>query len=582
MGLRESIAGVTPFAEISRRPTTIVYKGYDPKQDRFVLLKVLRPEFAAQPDVLERFRNEARLLARVTHPNVVVVHAHGVEQNTAYLITEYVEGRTLSDVVEDSRLSPYEAAKMTLSIARGLGAAHRAGVLHRDLKPDNVLVSEEEEIKITDFGLAVTSDGLAEASPRIAGTLRYLAPEVLQGQPPSQRSDLFSCGATFFEMLTGQPAFSDEDDGRMIDAVLHRNPMRDIEQFSTAPAGLIVICGRLLRKNPDDRLASCDELEEQLTRWMAAHGADSAGPEAETATGRLAPKRADDTALQPARTQTPDKRPTSRRHIVRWAVAATVALVAVPTLVLMMMRTPATPDSEGILTSESIAPVPKESNDTLTQVSGEVSLAQTSTDPIVELSSGTRNPEQGRRPRNVTPTVIDGKSQNTVLPPSTDEPAADMADVDASANLEQAAAGFLSVRSVPWAEVWINGERRTTTNGDSIELPPGAYELVLRNPEFPDYSQPITMEPGERKTLDVSLWATVARLNITVIPWAEVVVDGIVLDTIPPQKRPIILQPGTHRLTLRHPELGQIERDVLLRAGEERTLAYNLREASER
>ncbi len=582
MGLRESIAGVTPFAEISRRPTTIVYKGYDPALDRFVLLKILRSEFAVQPDVLETFRNEARLLARVTHPNVVAVHAHGVDHNTAYLITEFVEGKTLAEVVAESLLSPPAAANVTLRIARGLGAAHRAGVLHRDLKPDNVLVSEDGEIKLTDFGLAVTSDRLDEASPRIAGTLPFLAPEILQGAPPSQRSDLFSCGATFFELLTGHPAFSGNNDSDVIDAVLHRNPMRDIERFSSAPAGLIVICGKLLRKNPDDRLASCDELADQLEQWIAMHTSDTADFAMAAAVSPSVTEHGADAVTGRARvTSFSEKPPQARRkHALRWAVVAAAGVVAVPAVALMMMRGPSASDSDAEVLGAKTQPRQTEATDTVTEGSADPTPAEMSAKPVGGLLSDALDTVRDGRP--VSKPIPSARDAASFTPPTTTDDGSPQqaAIVDATVVPEQEATGILSVRSVPWADVWIDGERRATTNGDSIELAPGSYEMVLRNPEFPDYSRSLVIEPGERKTLDVSLWATVARLNITVIPWAEVEVDGMVLDTIPPQKRPIILQPGTHRLTLRHPELGQIVRDVLLRAGEERTLAYNLREAS--
>ena len=273
MGLRGPVAGIQPFAEISRRATTIVYKGFDSSLDRFVLLKVLRPEYAVHEDIASRFRSEARLLAKVSHPNVVAVYAHGDDDGVTYMTTEFVEGQTLDELLANGPLPPELAAAIMLRVARGLAASHAEGVLHRDLKPDNILISEKGQVKLTDFGLAVSEEARSDA-PTIAGTLSYMAPEVIGGDPPAAVSDLFAAGTVLFELLTARKAFPGTSDSEVLDSVLNRSPMHGVESFSDAPSGLLVICNRLLQKDPVKRMSSATELASAVL-WPAASGAVS-------------------------------------------------------------------------------------------------------------------------------------------------------------------------------------------------------------------------------------------------------------------------------------------------------------------
>jgi serine/threonine-protein kinase len=157
-----------------------------------------------------------------------------------------------------------------------------------------------------------------------------------------------------------------------------------------------------------------------------------------------------------------------------------------------------------------------------------------------------------------------------------------MADTVDMEYTNEAGTGRLAVRFSPWASVWIDGDSLTTTSVDTLDIKAGRHEVLLRNPDFPELRRELHIRANEVTRLEISLWSTVARLSIQVVPWAEVEIDGAVVDTIPPQARPLILAPGPHTLRLLHPEYGEIQRDVVLQAGEHRELAYNMREASRR
>ena len=218
----EKIADIQPFAELARSATTVVYKGYQRSLGRFVLLKVLQPGLGHDDERVLRFEAEARLIAQVQHPNVVAIYAAGYDDGQAYLAAEFVEGVDGRELVARGPLPPELAVFIVLEVARGLQAAHAHGILHRDLKPSNILISHAGQVKLTDFGMASLADD--EAGGEVRGTSGYLAPELVRGEPPTEASDLFSLGVTFYEALAGRAAFTGADTGALLDAVLHEPP----------------------------------------------------------------------------------------------------------------------------------------------------------------------------------------------------------------------------------------------------------------------------------------------------------------------------------------------------------------------
>jgi serine/threonine-protein kinase len=566
MGLRGAVAGVQPFAEISRRATTIVYKGYDSSLDRYVLLKVLRPEFAVHDDIADRFKSEAQLLARVVHPNVVSVYSYGEEGGVTYMATEYVEGQSLDKLLQGGPLPAAVAAGILQRTAAGLAAAHAEGVLHRDFKPDNILVSAKGAVKLTDFGLAVSQDA-AEKSPAMAGTLPYMAPEIIGGAAPSESSDLFAVGATFFEMLTGRKAFSGDSESEIIEGLLSASPMQDVELFTDAPSGLMVICSKLLQKDPVKRFASAADLEHALMEGpgkvtvgdvdIAAYVADPAG----WALPAAHPRLADDRSAR----ATADERRLARR-VASWALAVTVVAAAIFLLTMLLPDADPARLTEGSLDSATV--------DVLNnRVPEDQPPGASSSERTIPIPNDERKlvvePEATQPP---DPAMID-----PVVPMTAGFDSARV-EVGIDTAMVVAGPGFLAVRCIPWATIWIDGDSLATASLDTLRLAAGEHEILLRNPDFPDVQRTVRIDPDEFTRLDVSLWATVARLSLTVIPWAEIEIDGAVVDTIPPQVRPLILAPGAHRLRLIHPDLGEIRRDIVLKAGEHRHLAYNMRQ----
>jgi eukaryotic-like serine/threonine-protein kinase len=200
-------------AQVGHGGMSTVYRAFDVVLERQVAIKLMHREMSSDSDQLERFRREARAVAQLNHPHVVGVIDAGEDDNTPYIVFEYVEGETLKDRIRrHGRLPIPEAVAYAIEIARALGAAHERHIVHRDVKPQNVLIDEEGTAKVTDFGIArtMTEEGLT-ADGRVLGTTDYVSPEQALGHEVGPQSDLYSLGIVLFEMLTGDVPFSGEN-----------------------------------------------------------------------------------------------------------------------------------------------------------------------------------------------------------------------------------------------------------------------------------------------------------------------------------------------------------------------------------
>src|SRR5712691_7170605 len=190
-----------------------VYRAEDTVLGREVALKVLHPQFAGDRGFVDRFRREARAAAILNHPNIVGVYDWGSTDGTYFMVMEFVRGHNLRSVLlEHGRLEPAQVGEVALQVLAALDHAHGHGIVHRDVKPENILIAGDGTVKVADFGLAraFADSTISQAEGTVTGTVQYLAPEQIQGEPADPRTDLYALGVVMFELLTGRTPFSGE------------------------------------------------------------------------------------------------------------------------------------------------------------------------------------------------------------------------------------------------------------------------------------------------------------------------------------------------------------------------------------
>ena len=248
-----------------------VFLGTDRVLGRQVAVKVLGSQFAGDESFVARFRREAQSAAALNHPNVVNVFDTGSDDGTHFIVMEYVEGKTLAEVIrEEGPLLPERAAEIIEAATSALAFAHDAGIVHRDVKPGNIMLGPGGEVKVMDFGIArATSSESLTQTATVLGTATYFSPEQAQGESVDARSDIYSLGCVFYEMLTGHPPFEAETPVAVAYKHVKENPFPPSRLNQELPGALDAIVLKCLAKNPANRYQSADDLLADLERFRA-------------------------------------------------------------------------------------------------------------------------------------------------------------------------------------------------------------------------------------------------------------------------------------------------------------------------
>ncbi|HWC64661.1 MAG TPA: protein kinase, partial [Thermoanaerobaculia bacterium] len=246
-----------------------VYRARDPRLDREVALKALPERLAKDPDAAARFAREARVVAALSHPHILAIHDFGVENGLAYSVTELLEGETLRRRLDRGPVPLPRVREYALAVASALGAAHEKGIVHRDVKPENVFLTRDGNVKVLDFGLAKradaekrnAADSTADTEPgMLVGTIGYMSPEQVRSAPVDARSDLFSFGCVLYEMITGTRAFRKPTPADTLAAILGEEPPPIDERATGCPPELARLVEHCLRKEREARFQSARDL----------------------------------------------------------------------------------------------------------------------------------------------------------------------------------------------------------------------------------------------------------------------------------------------------------------------------------
>jgi serine/threonine-protein kinase len=346
-----------------------VYRAVELMVEREVALKSLKPEIAAQPGVLERFRSEAMTLAKLNHPAIAHLYTFFKDGDDFYMVMEYVPGSTLEQIIQKEGAMPWRRAfALTAQILEGIAHANEMGILHRDLKPANIMLTAAGKVKLMDFGIAqalgaarMTREG------RIIGTLEYLAPERIQGKPASVRSDLYSVGALLYEMVTGRLPFNAESEYELLAAHVQQQAPAPRELGIALPDSVENAIMRALAKNPDDRYPDAASFGAQLAALIREAAPPELKPtrlaetmQADALTAEVAPRQKA-TASLTALAHRLSPKTLSPKSIAAASGAAVLALIVVSVAVAHLFYSPAPAPKAALIASEPQTALPPES-----------------------------------------------------------------------------------------------------------------------------------------------------------------------------------------------------------------------------
>ncbi|HEX5876963.1 MAG TPA: Stk1 family PASTA domain-containing Ser/Thr kinase [Actinomycetota bacterium] len=375
-----------------------VFEGRDRLLARRVAIKVLQTQFARDPSFLIRFKREAQAAASLSHPNIVGVYDTGTEDGTHFIVMEFVDGRTLKDVIRaEGPLYPERAAEICADVCSALVAAHARGLIHRDIKPGNVMLTPEGKVKVMDFGIAraTTSETITQTAA-VVGTAQYISPEQAQGQTVDYRSDIYSVGCCLFEMLTGTVPFTGATPVAIAYRHVREDPTPPRMLNPDVPAPLEAICLKAMAKLPDNRYQTAAELHDDLERFRNGQPVHATPLMDSAATTQAIPRDggADPTAMlggpiaadRATRYAEPEEE--ERRTSVGWIVVSLLALVAVGLAAFFITRALTgndTPTATTVATPTTAAPTTQTTEAPTTQTT-EAPTTQTTEAPTTQTT----------------------------------------------------------------------------------------------------------------------------------------------------------------------------------------------------
>lgn len=386
----------------------IVLKGHDPLIDRVVAIKLLPLEATADGISLRRFLAEARAAGRLSHPNVVQIYEVGQQETDYYLVMEFIGGGSVNDVLQKKgAFSVFDATRIIMDACRGLGAAHAAGLVHRDVKPANLLQTEMGTVKVTDFG--IVKEAHAEAGGMtmtgvVIGTPYFMSPEQCEGRPVDARTDLYSLGATYYSLLTGASPYADSSSMmQVMFAHCHRDPPDPRQLVPTLPVACSRIIAKAMSKSADDRYQNADEMLADL-EWVMA-SLTQVGQRTLSSSTNV------NSAIHPA-VPTQKSEPTSRRHFLMTAGLGSAAIIGgagAAATWWFSSRSNSYPDPSAAIIPPPQAGPPLKVG-VLHSLSGTMASSGSSVMDATLFAIDEVNQSGGVNGRTVKPIVVDGRS----------------------------------------------------------------------------------------------------------------------------------------------------------------------------
>jgi serine/threonine-protein kinase len=566
-------------AELGRGSMGIVYQGFDPVIGRTVAIKTMLPEGLSPQEFQEykaRFQREAMAAGILAHPNIITVYDFGEDNGVLYLAMEFLEGKSLEKLVQEQTVLPIETILPIYDqICSALDHAHRNKVVHRDMKPANIMILQNGLVKVTDFGIAkMMAMGMTQAG-QILGTPNYMSPEQVKGRQIDGRSDIFSLGVILYELVTGEKPFGGQNITTVIYKIINENPIPPRELDASIHAGLSYVISKALAKNPDERYQTCRELSEDLKNYKSLGGAVmgqgtvmmKAPPEVsehappppppleppQALPEQPAPMAVEETPIASSLNihviPPPKPRAKSVPQII-WVLGALLAVAVMLSISYFFVLRPHRQQVTQVVTPPVAVAPPAENPQTVVTPPAQTTTPATETTTPATTTPATTTP--ATTPETTTPAVaVTPPRDRTAGRPAT----AKVGQLMVSANVNGARIS-VDGRSEP---SWL-------TPFTIPDLPAGAHNVVISMDGYDTSQQSVTIEGGQTAKVEATLSSPKAEFDvITKPPGMEVLIDGKSYGLSPVTA---ILAPGTHTYSVKRPGAAPYEKTITLKGGE--------------
>jgi len=482
--------------ELGRGSMGVIYKAFDPLLDRLVALKTVPLDLSREEaEAFERrFQREARSAGRLNHPNIVTIHDVGKTDSVAYIAMEFLQGRSLRHILDSGVVLPIErVVDIAVQVAEGLAFAHESGIVHRDIKPPNIMVLENGAVKITDFGIALIPSGSRTLAGTVFGSPKYMSPEQVVGREIDGRSDVFSLGAVLYEMVTGFAPFFGGDLEAVLYQVINEMPAAPTSRNKALPPAFDFIVTRALAKHPDDRYASARALAADLKNYRKLPVVVAPVQRQRTLERRALRRRKGEipstkpvAAAPSALDATPGTAPRKPvpRHLGRnlgVGVGAAFLIFGVAMIAVRALseRPPqAAPATSTTPVLASAIALPTTAPATLASDSRLLATAQSAESAPAKPSVSAPANAASAKPGSSAPAVTAparARSTEKALAPKPN--------------------ARLGLAVSPWGDIYVDGKKRGTSPPlTELKLAPGRHTIEIRNASFAPYSDTVILE----------------------------------------------------------------------------------------
>jgi tRNA A-37 threonylcarbamoyl transferase component Bud32 len=541
--------------------TAVLYRAVQTSLDRVVAVKKLHHHLTTDENFTRRFILEAKAAASLDHENIVKIIDFGVEDGTYMMVMEFIEGESVREILDKWKQLPANLAfALVHQICMGLEHAHAKGIVHRDIKPGNIMMTRAGRAKITDFGLAKLAQGQVQqtAANSILGTPLYMSPEQAFGESVDQRSDLFSLGTVLYECLTGHQPFNGESYMGVIQNIIHQNaphPSKFGVELPPACEGIVL---KSMHKNRENRFQSAREFRLAIEKFLGLAALKEAN---DSLKSLLATDGA--TVVLPRTERVRVRRRRAKKSlvvaisIVSVAAIAALGYFAAPAGIRERIAVFARPSGSRAVAERTVPAEQPARRDVLAAgFRADLSATALIDSGSVRIDTAKTPPAAGdstAKIEDATPAVetpiekpIETSAKKSAVETSDEKPA----ETPTETVVETAKKGWLSVTTEPAAEVYIDGVYTGDTPLPRLEIRSGQHSLECKTPKHDTYRETVTIKTGELSSRNIVLQKLAGRLSLSTIEGAEVFLDGALIG-ITPLAGPIELEAGQHQLTVK-------------------------------